>query len=165
MGMGITTCIVMSLICLWLAFLAHKRVVRLQTRDNFHFLKEKCETAIKEAQACTTLSGLLDVHKKAWTNGIHNANLAPCSCGMFRTQDIATMSPNEVYIGGIWGLNTKNITEWEKYGYDEPYGANGFGIDPEIKLLGGLLVPRYKNLLVSNFNSIRSACISELEKL
>lgn len=46
-------------------------------------------------------------------------NKAPSICpnkyGVFRTKDIATMSPNDVFLGGICGLFTFNITTWELY--------------------------------------------------
>lgn len=46
-------------------------------------------------------------------------NKAPSVCpdkyGVFRTKDIATMSPDDVFLGGICGLFTFNITTWELY--------------------------------------------------
>ena len=46
-------------------------------------------------------------------------NKAPSVCpdkyGAFRTKDIATMSPDDVFLGGICGLFTFNITTWEPY--------------------------------------------------
>lgn len=46
-------------------------------------------------------------------------NKAPSVCpdkyGVFRTKDIATMSPDDVFLGGICGLFTHNITTWELY--------------------------------------------------
>ena len=46
-------------------------------------------------------------------------NKAPSVCpdkyGVFRTKDIATMSPDDVFLGGICGLFTFNITTWEPY--------------------------------------------------
>jgi hypothetical protein len=50
-------------------------------------------------------------------------------------------------------------------GYDEPYGANGFGIDPEIKLLGNIIVPQYRSQLQSNFEAIKKRCETELQQL
>lgn len=46
-------------------------------------------------------------------------NKAPSVCpdkyGVFRTKDIATMSPDDVFLGGIRGLFTQNIIMWELY--------------------------------------------------
>ena len=46
-------------------------------------------------------------------------NKAPSVCpdkyGVFRTEDIATMSPDDVFLGGIYGLFTQNIIMWELY--------------------------------------------------
>ena len=46
-------------------------------------------------------------------------NKAPSVCpdkyGVFRTKDIATMSPDDVFLGGICGLFTQNIIMWELY--------------------------------------------------
>lgn len=46
-------------------------------------------------------------------------NKAPSICpnkyGVFRTKDIATMSPDDVFLGGICGLFTHDITTWELY--------------------------------------------------
>lgn len=46
-------------------------------------------------------------------------NKAPSVCpdkyGVFRTKDIAIMSPDDVFLGGIRGLFTQNIIMWELY--------------------------------------------------
>ena len=42
-------------------------------------------------------------------------SVCPDKYGVFRTKDIATMSPNDVFLGGICGLFTFNITTWELY--------------------------------------------------
>jgi hypothetical protein len=57
----------------------------------------------------TSLLGLLSLHKEVWAAGFQNENLGPDSCGMFRTESIPNMKPEEVYLGNIWGLWTKNI--------------------------------------------------------
>ena len=53
------------------------------------------------------------LHKRIWRKGFRNANLGPDKYGMFRTKDINLMTINEVYIGGIYGLNTRTIAQWE----------------------------------------------------
>lgn len=42
-------------------------------------------------------------------------SVCPDKYGVFRTKDIATMSPDDVFLGGICGLFTYNITTWELY--------------------------------------------------
>lgn len=94
----------------------------------------------------------MNIHKDAWKSGFQNENIGPCPYGMFRTSDIPTMTPNEVYLGGIWGLVTKPIPFWEEH-KDESYGCNGFGLDENISLYT-LIVNQYKNLLLSNIEVI-----------
>ena len=42
-------------------------------------------------------------------------SVCPDKYGVFRTKDIATMSTDDVFLGGICGLFTHNITAWELY--------------------------------------------------
>lgn len=42
-------------------------------------------------------------------------SVCPDKYGVFRTKDIATMSPDDVFLGGIRGLFTQNIIMWELY--------------------------------------------------
>ena len=108
------------------------------------------------------LVALFNIHKVAWNVGFRNKNLAPCEWGMFRTQNIETMKPEEVYIGSIWGLNTHNIPEWEKYS-DEIMGPNGFGISRDTKIYD-LIVEHYKTVLRSNINAIRSEALEYIDE-
>lgn len=107
---------------------------------------------LKDIEAATTLEQLLALHQKVWSEGYQNANIGPCSYGMFRTENIETMRPEEVYLGGIWGLVTKSIPFWEARKEDD-YGSNGFGIDPETKLYD-IIMRQYRNHLKSNIISI-----------
>lgn len=112
------------------------------------------------------LTTLFNIHKTAWAAGFCNKNLGPCEWGMFRTECITTMQPGDVYIGSIWGLNTKNIPDWDKIG-DEVMGPNGFGIPKDTKIYD-LIVEHYKTVLRSNINAIRSEAleyIGEYESL
>lgn len=95
------------------------------------------------------LSTLMDIHKDTWQSGFQNENIGPCSYGIFRTSDILTMTPNEVYLGGIWGLVTKPIPFWEER-KDESYG---FGLDENISLYT-MIINQYKSLLLSNIKVI-----------
>ena len=98
------------------------------------------------------LSTLMNIHKDAWQSGFQNKNLGPSYFGIFRTSDIPTMTPDQVYLGGIWGLVTKPIPYWEEH-KDESYGCNGFGID-ENNSLYEMIVNQYKSLLLSNIKVI-----------
>lgn len=65
-----------------------------------------------------TLSECMILHKRIWRKGFRNANLGPDKYGMFRTKDINLMTINEVYIGGIYGLNTRTIAHSKEEPYD-----------------------------------------------
>ena len=60
------------------------------------------------------LAECMRLHKRIWRRGFRNANLGPDRYGMFRTDDINSMTIDEVYIGGIYGLNTLTIAQWEE---------------------------------------------------
>ena len=80
-------------------------------------------------------------HKRIWRKGFRNANLGPDKYGMFRTKDINLMTINEVYIGGIYGLNTRTIAQWED-SKEEPYDSTQTCYD--------IVLCAYKRLLKSN---------------
>lgn len=81
------------------------------------------------------------LHKRIWRKGFRNANLGPDKYGMFRTKDINLMTINEVYIGGIYGLNTRTIAQWEDR-KEEPYDSTQTCYD--------IVLCAYKRLLKSN---------------
>ena len=105
-----------------------------------------------------TLISLMNIHKDAWRTGFQNKNIGPCSYGVFRTLDIPSMTPDQIYLGGIWGLFTHSIPFWEER-KDDKYGCNGFGIDENLSLYE-MIVDQYRKLLSSNiramFNNARS---------
>lgn len=107
---------------------------------------------INTIKKCDSLYELLSIHKEAWFIGFQNENLGPDRYGMFRTENIPTMKPSEVFLGGIWGLFTHAIPHWEKRKL-QPYGCNGFGIDPEIRLYD-IVLDQYGSLLISNIEYI-----------
>ena len=107
---------------------------------------------INKVKKCDSLYVLLNIHKEAWLLGFQNENLGPDRYGMFRTENIPTMKPSEVFLGDIWGLFTHAIPFWEER-KSQPCGCNGFGIDPEISLYG-IVLDQYKKLLISNIDSI-----------
>lgn len=107
---------------------------------------------INEIEKCDSLGELLSIHKSAWTLGFQNENLGPDKYGMFRTENIPTMQPSEIFLGGICGLFTHAIPFWEER-KSQLYGCNGFGINPEINLYS-IILDQYKRLLISNIEDI-----------
>lgn len=101
-------------------------------------------------KAATSLEQLLAIHKDAWNLGFQSPNLGPCPWGMFRTKSISEMTPEEVYLGGIWGLSTNNIPFWSE-NKNETMAGNGFGINDD-KLIYELIMQQYRRHLRSNFN-------------
>lgn len=53
---------------------------------------------------CDSLTELVELHKLAWANGFKNNNLAPHPYGMIRAANIGSLTPNQVFLGGIWGI-------------------------------------------------------------
>lgn len=94
---------------------------------------------------CNSLIEMMHIHKKLWNDGFQNENTRPCSYGFFRTKDIMTMKPEEVYLGDIWGLYTHNIPFWE-FHRDETMVGNGFGIDSDTKCYD-LILNQYRSCL------------------
>jgi hypothetical protein len=103
------------------------------------------------------LTNLLNVHKDAYGSGF-TLNLGPGA--MFRCKEIATMTPHQVYLGGIYGLNTYAIPFWEQY-TDEPYGVNGFGIK-EDQSLYEMILNQYKQHLISNIRAMYNKALKEI---
>ena len=131
-----------------------KEEVRKNMKDAVlqHTLSKNGARIINAVEKCDSLEELLSIHKEAWIVGFQNENLGPDKYGMFRTESIPTMKPEEVFLGGIWGLFTHAIPFWEER-KSQPYGCNGFNIDPEISLYG-IVLDQYKRLLISNFQDI-----------
>lgn len=107
---------------------------------------------INTIEKCDSLEELLSIHKSAWTLGFQNENLGPDKYGMFRTESIPTMKPEEVFLGDIWGSFTHTISFWEEH-KPQSYGCNDFNMDPEISPYG-IALDQYKRLLISNIEDI-----------
>lgn len=126
-----------------------------QNQKQFNIYLKQCLEGQKFLDAineCKSLIALMGIHKDAWGTGFQNSNLAPCPYGYIRTTDILTMIPDQIYLGGVYGLTTHNIPFWEEHKGDK-YGANGFGIDPE-KDLYEMVLNQYKQLLASNIKAM-----------
>ena len=117
-----------------------------------HTLSKNGARIVNAINKCDSLEELLSIHKETWIVGFQNENLGPDKYGMFRTENIPTMQPSEVFLGGIWGLFTHAIPFWEER-KSQPYGCNGFNMDPEISLYG-IVLDQYKRLLISNIEYI-----------
>ena len=111
---------------------------------------------------CDSLTKLVELHKLAWANEFKNENLAPQRYGMIRSNSIEELTPNQVFLGGIWGLNTYSIPFWEEY-KGRKYGCNGFGLDPNTDLYT-LILNQYKGLIESNVQSLYQKAKNEYYK-
>ena len=108
---------------------------------------------------CDSLTKLVELHKLAWANEFKNENLAPQRYGMIRSNSIEELTPNQVFLGGICGLNTYSIPFWEEY-KGHKYGCNGFGLDPNTDLYT-LMLNQYKGLIVSNVQALYIDAVKE----
>lgn len=148
----------------WWNRIFHKQQVteELEKYRSYKGMKELFTELYNSLKECKTLEEMLSIHKRLWNVGYRNDNLGPCSYGMFRTKDIRTMTPDEVYLGNIYGLSTKNIPFWEEY-KDETMAGNGFGIDESI-LMYDLIMNQYRRLLLSNLLSIKNQVINYIDE-
>ena len=101
-----------------------------------------------------TLEQILDTHKKAWELGYRNENIGPCPWGMFRTASIPEMTIDEVFLGDIWGLSTRNIRFWNENA-NETMAGNGFNIPDYVKVYD-VILSQYRKHLLSNIRCIVS---------
>lgn len=115
---------------------------RLAKADEFDKALAKCDSLLK----------MLAIHKDMWGSGFQNKNIGPDDCGMFRTEDILQMKPEEVFLGDIYGLWTFAIPEWEN-NRNAIYGQNGFGVNPGTRTYE-LILQQYRHHLQSNLHAI-----------
>lgn len=108
---------------------------------------------IQSLADCDSLMTVLSIHKDLWGSGFHNKNIGPDEYGMFRTKDILTMKPEEVFLGNIYGLWTHEIPFWEER-KEDPVGANCFGMDENTSLYK-IILNQYCRLLMFNVEEIR----------
>lgn len=140
----------------------HKKEV-IANQKQYELYKKQFETAqefIVAIKHTKDLRTLLNLHKDAYGSGFNHKNLGPDKYGMFRCKSISEMNAHQVYLGGIYGLNTCAIPYWEQY-TDEPYGVNGFGIN-ENQPLYELLLNQYKNHLISNITAMYHTALREI---
>ena len=111
---------------------------------------------------CNSLTELVELHKLAWANGFKNENLAPQPYGMICSNSIEELTPKDVFLGGIWGLNTRPISFWEEHKGDK-YGVNGFGINPYDDLYT-MILNQYKSLVAFNVQTLYEEAVKEYPK-
>lgn len=117
----------------------------------------KAKGYIEKVKSMDDLESLFLFHKKLWREGFQSLTLKPTLYGMFRCDDILSMQTNQVFLGGIWGLNTGNIPFWESR-REELYGENGFGIKEDTSVYA-IVVAQYRNALINGI----SACYYEAQ--
>lgn len=127
-----------------------------------HTKYEKCKSLVghfseldERIGASKSLEGVLNLHKKAWGLGYQNDNLGPCEYGMFRTQDISKMTPDEVFLGNVYGLWTFPIPKWEDQ-KTQMY-------DKDISVYD-IVLNQYKRVLHSNVKAIYREAKEIVEK-
>ena len=99
----------------------------------------KLDYFIHHVEIAESLTDLYILHIKMWANGIRHEHFGPDKYGMFRTDDILMMTPEEVYLGNIWGLFTKQLPYWETCPADEQR----------------LVIKQYQNILISNMKAMK----------
>lgn len=96
-------------------------IFRCKFRKTTPLKKSCCTELVRRINNSNSLLELLECHKFAWSQGFQNKNLGPNKYGMFRTNSIPEMTPEEVYLGNIWGLWTQNIPFWESCNDEKVY--------------------------------------------
>lgn len=119
---------------------ARRKKAELNKQTKRAELHHNCEYFIIRLNHATTLQELFTLHIQLWASGIQNKNLGPCSYGMFRTQDILKMTPDEVFLGNIDGLFTKSLSYWSQ---------------TDNNSVKEIVTQQYKRLLLSNVEAIK----------
>ena len=134
--------------------LFHKAEVQENIKQMSIYTKQCLEGQkfLDAIKSCKFLYDLISIHKDAWAAGFQNENIGPHPYGIFRTPDIPSMTPDQIYLGGIYGLPTHPIPFWDEHRGGR-YGCNGFGIDEDLYLYE-IIVAQYKDLLRSNIRAM-----------
>ncbi len=138
-------------------YIFHKKQLQKQQQE-MRQLKHIIKTAddfLQQLKACSDLEMMMNIHKDLWRSGIRNKNLGPNQKGMFRTEDILTMKPEQVFLGDIYGLWTFTIPTWEqqrenRYGN----GAAQWGLSPDITLYE-IVCNQYRDFLMANVEAVK----------
>lgn len=128
-------------------FYAQETKENQKKSDSLYLICKEGPRFIESVKNADSLILLFNLHKDIWGTGFRNANIGPNPYGIVRTKDVASMVPCEVYLGGVYGLNTHTIPYWETYKKDEVYK---------------IVLQQYRDLLLSNINYIFSQSMKEL---
>ncbi len=104
-------------------------------RKNKELYRKNLEFFIPKVKSAKSLRELFTLHIQLWATGVRHSNFGPDQYGIFRTQDILKMTPDEVFLGNICGLFTKPMSFWENT------------TDEDSKQI---VTSQYKHLLLSN---------------
>ncbi len=111
----------------------------------------------------TSLFDVFNMHKKVWSEGFQNSNIGPDKYGMFRTENIEEMVPQEVFLGDIYGLFTKPIPFWEEFKNE---GKKGGGyLIYEYLTVYQIVLMQYKHILTNNIENIKKMAEKERNEL
>lgn len=124
----------------------HKYIERKARRLKNTKLIDYIDHYLIEINKCQSLIGIFNLHKDMWTVGVQHKNFGPCEHGMFRTNDISIMAPNEVYLGNVKGYHTLTLPNWEKRSEEDKK----------------VVIKQYKSHLISNLLDLRMKLITEL---
>lgn len=124
-------------------------------------LVENHKKVLQKVLNAANFEQLIIAHKYAYEKGYHE-NLGPDKYGMFRTSEIESMVPSEVFLGGIYGLYTKEIPFWEEHG-SEKLGTNGWGINPE-RSLYDIVFEQYRLHLLRNIHWIAALATAQVQE-
>lgn len=132
----------------------HKKEINKNKEQVSLYIKQlhNAPKILENIEVATSLKQLLNIHKDAWGSGFQNINLSSDKTGMFRCDSILTMTPDQVYLGGIYGLNTESIIFWENHKCDK-YDVNNFGISADT-MLYDIVLTQYKILLRTNIKKL-----------
>ena len=131
-------CNVILLVCVLRSVKADKvRQIEKEANDqkNKELYYRNLEFFIPKVKAAKSLRELFTLHIQLWASGIRHSNFGPDQYGIFRTQDILRMTPEEVFLGNTCGLVTHPMPFWETT------------TDEDSKQI---VTSQYKRLLLSN---------------
>lgn len=129
------------------------RIFHKSEVKNSQLMAEDYIWYVERIENAGTLNRLIELHKEVYSAGF-TLNLGPCEYGMFRCKTIETMNAHQVWLGGIYGLNTYAAAFWDSQ-ITEPYGVNEFGI-PEDMPIYEIIVNQYKTHLLNNMIVIKN---------
>ena len=150
----------------WRNRLFHNGQMRRQQKEKerLKVLTKTADDFLQRLATCADLREMMHLHKDMWGKGIRNRTIAPNRNGIFRTKDILTMKPEEVFLGDLYGLWTFTIPTWEQQkGNRYGSGAAQWGISPDITLYE-IVCGQYRRLLVAAVTAIRNEAETSLRQ-